>query len=68
MNKHVKKAQKLYDKFVALHEDVYNFISESSDDVKAVRIPLEALTDMGFLCREMENFMEEVRKEVKSRK
>ncbi len=68
MNKTIKRAQKLYEKFVDIHTDVYNYLSETNDEVKGIKLSLGDLVDMGYLCREIEKFMEELRKEIKFRK
>lgn len=68
MHEQVKMAQGLRDVLVAFHKEVYDFIAVTHDGVTKMELSMEDLVDMGYLCRDMERYLDEMRKEVKSRK
>ena len=68
MHEQIKAAKGLRDEIVAYHKEVYDFIAVTHESVTKMKISMEDLTDMGYLCREMEKYFDELRKEVRSRK
>lgn len=51
-----------------LYNLVYGFLSEQTPQIKSKKLSSGELTDFGFLCRELENLFDELRKECKARK
>ncbi len=68
MQPEVKIANDLREKTRAFHTELYDFIAETQEAVAKLGLGMPDLVDMGLLCREMEVFFDEMRKEVKSRK
>jgi len=61
--------------FVIIQEEVqsvynlvYGFLAKNNEQLKSKQLNSEDLCDFGFLCRELENLFDELRKEVKARK
>jgi len=51
-----------------LYNLVYGFMSKNNEQIKSKGLKNEELCDFGFICRELENVFDELRKEVKARK
>jgi len=68
MHELVRNAQQLQERVQDMYQEVYDFISSTEGNLKKMDLNLADLADMGFLCREMENFLDNARKEVKGRK
>jgi len=47
---------------------VYGFLTKNNELLKSKKLNNEELCDFGFICRELENIFDELRKEVKARK
>ncbi len=62
------KAEALHRKFVDLHADFTNFLAETHPDIAKASLAMGHYADQGLLCREMEEFADELRKEAKARK
>ena len=51
-----------------LYNLVYGFLGKNNELIKSKQLKSEELCDFGFICRELENILDELRKEVKARK
>jgi len=51
-----------------LYNLVYGFLAKNNELIKSKQLKNEELCDFGFICRELENILDELRKEVKARK
>lgn len=51
-----------------LYNLVYGFLAKNNEQLKSKKLSNEELCDFGFICRELENIFDELRKEVKARK
>jgi len=51
-----------------LYNLVYGFLSKNNEQLKSKKLSNGELCDFGFICRELENIFDELRKEVKARK
>lgn len=63
-----KKLQSVFEECHLLYNLVYGFLSEATPTIKSKILNNKELTDFGFLCRELENLFDELRKECKARK
>jgi len=63
-----KQLQKVFEEAQLLYNLVYGFLSEATPAIKSKALDNIELTDFGFLCRELENLFDELRKECKARK
>jgi len=63
-----KKLQNIFGECQLLYNLVYGFLSEMTPSIKSKALDNSELTDFGFLCRELENLFDELRKECKARK
>jgi hypothetical protein len=68
MREEIKKLQVLKDSIIEYHNKVFTFLTETINDVSNNKFSAEDLCDMGFLCRKIEEYCDEIRKSVKSRK
>lgn len=64
----VKKLREVFGECQTLYGLVYGFLSQITPNIKRRKFTNSELTDIGFLCREMENLFDELRKECKARK
>jgi hypothetical protein len=64
----VKKLQEIFNESHLFYGLLYGFLSEITPAIKSKSLDVSKLTDIGFLCREMENLLDELRKECKARK
>jgi hypothetical protein len=56
------------DEVQSIYNLVYGFLSKNNQLIKSKSLDSEKLCDFGFICRELENLFDELRKEVKARK
>lgn len=63
-----KKLQDVFGECQLLYNLVYGFLSEATPTIKSKVLDNSELTDFGYLCRELENLFDELRKEAKARK
>lgn len=70
-----KPSTEIIKEFVSVREQasllynlVYGFMSKNNELIKSKNLKNEELCDFGFICRELENVFDELRKEVKARK
>lgn len=68
MGQDVENLKYLYDEFMRDYQQFYDFLSVLSAKVRERKLPIHDLTDLGFLCRELENKSDELRKDAKARK
>lgn len=62
-----KKLQDISGECQLLYNMVYGFLSEVTPSIKSKVLSNSELTDFGFLCRELANLFDELRKECKAR-
>jgi len=51
-----------------LYNLVYGFLAKNNEQIKSKQLASEELCDFGFICRDLENILDELRKELKARK
>lgn len=64
----VRKLQIVFSECQLLYNLVYGFLSGATPTIKSKALDNAELTDFGYLCRELENLFDELRKEAKARK
>jgi len=64
----IKEFVDVRDQVQLLYNLVYGFLSKNNEPIKAKRLSSGELCDFGYICRELENVFDELRKEVKARK
>ncbi len=68
MNKFIERAIKIQDRLIAAHKDMYDLIAESDPSMKSGKDFTQAdYVDFGIIFRDIENMMDEIRKEAKAR-
>lgn len=64
----IKELMGVQEQVLLLYNLVYGFMSKNNELIKSKNLKNEELCDFGFICRELENVFDELRKEVKARK
>jgi len=64
----IKEFMEVQNQVSLLYNLVYGFLSKNNEQIKSKKLNNETLCDFGFICRELENIFDELRKEVKARK
>ena len=68
MDNDIEKLLGLRQDLIEYHEAFYTFVTETLDRIKNNQYTVEQLCDLGFLCRKLEVYFEELRKIAKGRK
>lgn len=64
----VNTLKDLTDKIKTLHHEVYEHLSLIDERMKKGQTSIQDMVDLGFLCREQEDLLDEMRKNAKARK
>jgi hypothetical protein len=67
-NKVIKEFLNIKEQVTLLYNLVYGFLSKNTNDIKSKKLTNKIMCDFGFICRELENTFDELRKEAKARK
>ena len=63
----IKEFVKIREEVKLLYNMVYGFLAKNNELIKSKSLNSGELCDFGFICRELENVFDELRKEVKAR-
>jgi len=64
----IKEFINIQEEVQSVYNLVYGFLAKNNEQIKSKKLNSEELCDFGFICRELENLFDELRKEVKARK